>query len=128
MKPPRGGEKAPSNVSTTISVRVLPRSSRDEVAGVSEGVLRIRLTAPPLENRANDALVQFLSKTVGIPRRQVEILAGGRGRNKIVRIHGIGEGELFRRIDRISPEGIERPGNDPGAIKGMTGKKGVPEG
>ncbi len=88
--------------SATLSVRVLPRSPREEVAGLSEGAVRIRLTAPAVENRANEALVRFLSKALGVPRRQVELLVGERGRHKIVRIHGMSSEEVYRRL------GLER--------------------
>lgn len=84
--------------SSTFSVRVMPRSSREEVAGLSEGDVRIRLTAPAIENRANEALVRFLSQALGVPRRQVELLAGERGRRKVVRIHGMSKEEIFRRL------------------------------
>ena len=84
--------------SSTFSVRVMPRSSREEVAGLSEGDVRIRLTAPAIENRANEALVRFLSQALGVPRRQVELLAGERGRRKVVRIHGMSREEIFRRL------------------------------
>lgn len=88
--------------SATLSVRVLPRSPRDEVAGLSEGTVRIRLTAPAVENRANEALVRFLSQALGVPRRQVELLVGERGRRKLVRIHGLSSEEVYRRL------GLER--------------------
>ncbi len=84
--------------SATVAVRVQPRSSRDGVAGLSEGVLRVRLTAPPVENRANEALVRFLAGALGVPRGCVEIVAGDRGRNKIVRVRGIAPDELHRRL------------------------------
>ena len=99
MKQPRGeGGRPPAGAHATFSVRVLPRSSKEEVAGFSEGTARIRLTAPPLENRANEALIRFLSKALGVHRRQVELVTGARGRNKIVRVQGITEEEPFRRL------------------------------
>jgi uncharacterized protein (TIGR00251 family) len=98
MKNPRKGGKGKADASATLSVHVLPRSSKEEVAGFSEGAARIRLTAPPVENRANEALVLFLSRTLGIPRRQVELVAGVRGKRKIVRVHGFTQEELFRRL------------------------------
>jgi len=98
VKGPREAEGETGGVSTTFSVRVLPRSSKEEVAGFSEGVVRIRLTAPPVENRANEALVKFLSRVLDVPRRQVEIVAGGSGRRKIVRVLGAARGEVFRRL------------------------------
>lgn len=81
-----------------MTVRVQPRSSRDGVAGLSEGILRVRLTAPPVENRANEALVRFLAEALGVPRGCVEIVAGDRGRNKIVRVRGVAPDELRRRL------------------------------
>ncbi len=98
MKKSRDGGRGPSDPSATLSVHVLPRSSKEEVAGFSEGAARIRLTAPPVENRANEALLLFLSRKLGIPRRRVELVAGGRGRRKIVRFHGFSREELFRRL------------------------------
>ena len=68
------------------------------MAGLSEGVLRVRLTAPPVENRANEALVRFLAEALGVPRGCVEIVAGDRGRNKIVRVRGVAPDELRRRL------------------------------
>ncbi len=90
----RGGTEA----SATVTVRVQPRASRDEVAGMSAGVVRIRLTAPPVENRANEALVRFLAGALDVPRAQVEIVTGGRGRNKVVRVRGLAPQELYRRL------------------------------
>ncbi|GAB4363725.1 MAG: hypothetical protein Kow00128_04740 [Deltaproteobacteria bacterium] len=52
-------------------------------------VLRVRLTAPPVENRANEALVRFLAKSLGVSRRSVTILSGGTGRRKLVRVEGL---------------------------------------
>lgn len=105
MSGPRdpGPRRAGPELSATVTVRVQPRASRDGVVGFSEGVLRVRLTAPPLENRANEALVRFLAGALGVPRAWVDIVAGGRGRNKIVRVHGIGPGELYGRL------GLEKP-------------------
>ncbi|HEU5360258.1 MAG TPA: DUF167 domain-containing protein [Candidatus Deferrimicrobiaceae bacterium] len=87
----------------TVAVHVLPRASREGVAGILGDAVRVRLTAPPLENRANEALVRFLADALGVPRTRVEIVAGRRGRRKIVRVGGISRGELLRRL------GLEQP-------------------
>ncbi len=97
--PARGGTER----SATVTVRVQPRASRDEVAGLSEGGLRIRLTAPPLENRANEALIRFLARALDVPRASVEIVTGDRGRNKVVRIRGIAPDELYGRLGLKEP-------------------------
>jgi hypothetical protein len=69
-----------------IDVRVQPRASRTEFAGVIGGRLRIRLRAPPVDGRANAALVEFLSGAFGVPRASVSIERGISGRDKLVRI------------------------------------------
>jgi hypothetical protein len=92
-----------TGTSATFFVRVVPRSAREGVAGTSGGAVRIRLTAPPVENRANEALVRFLSKSLDIPRRRVELVTGERGRHKVVRIQGMSREEIFRRL------GLEQP-------------------
>lgn len=68
------------------------------MAGFSEGTVRIRLTAPPVENRANEALVRFLSRVLDVPRGRVEIVTGGTGRRKIVRVAGAAREDVFRRL------------------------------
>jgi uncharacterized protein (TIGR00251 family) len=98
-----------SGPSATFAVRVLPRSAREEVAGLSEGAVRVRLTAPAVENRANEALVRFLSRVLDVPRRQVELLAGARGRRKVVRIHGLSREEIFRRLGLERDAVLEQP-------------------
>jgi uncharacterized protein (TIGR00251 family) len=79
----------------TFSVRVLPRSSRSEIAGVLEGVLRIKLTAPPVEGAANKALVEFFSGRLHIAKSKITILSGQTGRAKTIHIAGIDKEKLL---------------------------------
>jgi uncharacterized protein (TIGR00251 family) len=90
---------------TTVAVHVLPRASREGVAGLAGDAVRIRLTAPPLENRANEALVRFLAAELKIPRPRVEIVSGMRGRRKVVRISGLSRDDIFRRLKLETPPG-----------------------
>jgi uncharacterized protein (TIGR00251 family) len=89
----------------TMEVHVLPRASREGVAGFAGGAVRIRLTAPPLENRANEALVRFLAKALGVSRASVEIVAGKRGRKKVVRVTGMSRDDVFRHLKLETPPG-----------------------
>ena len=73
----------------TLLVRVQPRASKDEVVGVIDGALKIRLKAPAVENRANEALVEFLAELLKTPKSAVRILAGERSRTKRVEIRGV---------------------------------------
>jgi len=72
----------------TFHVRVQPRASRDAVGGEWDGALRVRLTAPPLDGRANDALCRLLAAELNVPPRAVKILSGERSRTKRVEVTG----------------------------------------
>jgi uncharacterized protein (TIGR00251 family) len=72
-----------------VSVRVQPRASRNAVDGEWQGALKVRLTAPPLDDRANEALCAFLAELLKIPKSAVRILAGERSRTKRVEIWGV---------------------------------------
>jgi len=89
--------------SAILSVRVVPRSSREGIAGYAEGVVRIRLNAPPVEGRANDALIRFLAKALGVPRSRVALVSGEAGRNKIVRVAGITRAAALAALGLPSP-------------------------
>ena len=73
----------------TFQVRVQPRASRDEVAGTMDGAMKIRLQAPALANRANEALCELLSALLKTSKSAVRILSGERGRTKVVEIRGV---------------------------------------
>ena len=79
-------ETAPS---ATFSVRVIPRAVKEGIAGYEGEVLRIRLNAPPVDGKANEALARFLAKALGVSRGSVTLVSGEKGRNKIVRVEGM---------------------------------------
>lgn len=70
-------------------VRVQPRASRDAIAGTMDGALKIRLCAPPVENRANEALIEFLSSVLKTSKSAVRIRSGEQSRSKRVEIFGV---------------------------------------
>jgi uncharacterized protein len=69
-----------------FDVRVQPRASRTVVGGAHGGALRVRLSAPPVDGAANDALVDALAESLGVPRRAVRIVAGATSRGKVVEV------------------------------------------
>ncbi len=69
-----------------LQVRVQPRASRDAIAGVMGDCLKIRLTAPPVEGRANDCLIAYLAELFGVPKSQVILERGNSSRQKLLRI------------------------------------------
>lgn len=81
-----------------LQVRVTPRSSRHRVDGVLGDALKIRLQAPPVEGKANEALVEFLAEQLDVPRRAVQLEAGAQSRTKRVRIAGLTGAEVQRRL------------------------------
>src|SRR6516165_8627667 len=87
-----------SRSGVVLTVRVRSRASRDEVAGVMQGALKIRLCAPAVENQANEALTKFLSAVLKIPKSSVRILGGERARTKRVEIVGVTRQQLMNLL------------------------------
>ena len=81
-----------------IRVRITPRAARDQIAGWREGLLLVRVTAPPLEGQANAALARLLARALDVPPSRVGVVAGARGREKTVEIEGLGQDEALRRL------------------------------
>ena len=79
----------------TFLVRVQPRASKDEIAGEMGGALKVRLQAPPVDDRANEALVEFLAQLLKTPRTAVRILSGERSRTKRIEIRGVTRQQIF---------------------------------
>lgn len=78
-----------TSVGVRVPVRAQPSASRSELAGEYDGALRIRLAAPPVEGAANDELIRFIAKRVGVPKSAVVVTAGESGRNKTLEISGV---------------------------------------
>jgi uncharacterized protein len=76
-------------MSVTISVRVQPRARRDELVAVRDGVVVVRVTAPPLDGRANDAVRRLLAEQLGVRTANVTIVRGERSRDKLVQVDGL---------------------------------------
>ena len=70
-----------------LTLRVQPRAGRDEIVGPHGDALKVRITAPPVEGRANAHLVKFIAAAFDVSRRDVELLAGDTGRTKRLRVH-----------------------------------------
>lgn len=74
----------------TLTLHIQPGAKRTEVAGLHGEALKIRLAAPPIEGRANEALLRFIADTFGVPVRSVELKQGGQSRHKVVAVSGSG--------------------------------------
>lgn len=86
-----------------IRVHLTPRSGRDELKGWRDDVLRVRVTASPVEGQANAALVRLLAKALDVPGSRVGIIAGTHGREKTVVIEGLTQAEALARLHHPHP-------------------------
>jgi uncharacterized protein (TIGR00251 family) len=84
----------------TLRVRVRPRASQDALSGERDGALVVRLTAPPVEGAANDALARFLGKALGVAPSAVRVVGGASGRHKVVSVAGV---DAATARERLSP-------------------------
>ena len=81
-----------------FAVRVMPRASKNEIAGRVGDAIKVRLTAPPVEGKANKALIAFLAQELGVRKSQVEIVAGETSRNKVICVLGLSPAEVEERL------------------------------
>jgi hypothetical protein len=82
-----------------LTLRVTPRARKTEFAGVLEdGILRVRVAAPPVEGKANAELLSFLARVLGVRKNRIEIIAGQRGLDKIVSVLDLSAEEVQARI------------------------------
>jgi uncharacterized protein (TIGR00251 family) len=72
-----------------FAVKVQPRARKNEIKGEIEGALKVALTAPPIEGRANEACIEFFAKLLKVPRSSITIASGASSRNKVLRIAGV---------------------------------------
>jgi uncharacterized protein (TIGR00251 family) len=82
----------------TFAIRVLPRSSRCEIAGVQDNALKLKITAPPVEGAANEECIKFLSKRLDVAKSRISIVTGGHSRLKTVHVAGLTRKDFDSRI------------------------------
>jgi uncharacterized protein len=85
-------------MSTDLHVRLQPRARREEVVGERAGAVVIRVTAPPVDGRANAALCAFVARAAGVPPSRVSVVRGHGSRDKVVRVDGVEEMALRRAL------------------------------
>jgi uncharacterized protein (TIGR00251 family) len=84
---------------SALAVRVTPRASRNEVVEMLEdGTIKVRLAAPPVDDQANEALIEFLSDILGVPKSRLDIVAGATGRDKLVAVMDMDAETAHQRI------------------------------
>jgi uncharacterized protein (TIGR00251 family) len=87
-----------TNDGVTFTIHVQPRASRNEICGIHGGELKVRLTAPPVDDAANRLCVEFLAKRLDISKSQVVVVNGHKSRHKLIRISGIDRRRLLQLL------------------------------
>ena len=102
---PCGFESRPGYfMSVELAVRVQPRAKKDEVVGLRGEQVVIRISAPPVDGKANAALEAFIAKRAGVAKSSVSVVRGHTGRDKVVRVEGI-DAERLRNALGVAAEG-----------------------
>ena len=87
----------------TLTVRVHPGARRNAITGAHDGALKVSLTTPPTDGRANAALIAFVAEQLSVPKGQIGILTGHTSRSKTLRVQGITPAEALARLSQPSP-------------------------
>jgi hypothetical protein len=85
-----------------LSVKVQPRASKNETAEVLGDELKIKVTAPPVDSAANEALVRFLAEKLDCPRRSVQLVRGHTSRHKVIALHGVSLADVMTKLSATS--------------------------
>lgn len=92
-----------------LALKVQPRAPANEIRDALGSELRVRVTAPPVDAAANEALVRFLAKELEVPRNRVELMRGHTSRHKLVKIHGISVEAILQKLRKnTAPRGKGR--------------------
>lgn len=83
---------------TRLQIRVQPGASRNEIVDFNGEVLRVRIAAPPVRDKANRELIVFLSKTLDVDKSSICIIKGHSSRNKVVSVAGLSQDEIIKRL------------------------------
>lgn len=82
----------------SFAVRVQPKAKKNAIVGEMDGALKLAVTAPPIEGRANEAVVRFVAELLNVARSSVTIAAGASSRNKVVRVEGLSAAQVRSRL------------------------------
>jgi uncharacterized protein len=82
----------------TFAIKVHPRARKNAITGELGGALKLSLTAPPVEGRANEACIEFLANLLKVPRSSITIASGQSSRRKVIRVSGVSADEVQKRL------------------------------
>lgn len=88
--------------SVLLSIKLQPRASAEEIGESLGNELRVKVTAPPVDSAANEALIRLLAETLDCPRNRVELIRGQTSRHKVVKLHGMIAEEVARKLENLA--------------------------
>lgn len=92
-----------------LNVRVQPGSGQDKIVGFVDGMLRVKVAAPPVQGKANQALVALLAETLGVRKGQVSIVRGQASKQKVVAVEGLAPSQMEARLKGLTPSESDPP-------------------
>ena len=85
-----------------IKIKIVPSSSKNKIVGVYNKALKITITAPPVEGKANKKCIAYLAKYFDVAKSKIEIISGQTSKNKLIKIYDISQKEILEKIEKIS--------------------------
>ncbi len=86
------------NKSNWLSIKVTPNAGHNQIAGFADGVLQVKIAAPPVRGKANKELIDFLGEALGVRKCSLSIVRGQTSRNKVIAVEGMSNEEIIRRL------------------------------
>jgi uncharacterized protein (TIGR00251 family) len=84
-----------------LTIKLQPKASSNEICGAQGNELRVKVTAPPVDGAANEALIRLLADELDCPRHQIQLLRGQTSRHKTIKVQGIKEDEVLRKLNLL---------------------------
>jgi len=93
-----------SNAALDIPLHVQPRARRSQIAGYFNGALKLKIAAPPVDDAANRAVIEFFAVLLDLPKSRLRIVAGAKSRDKVLRIDALSLREFLQHIPGVTPQ------------------------
>jgi hypothetical protein len=88
----------PASTGIDVAIHVQPRARRNEISGLHNGALKLKVVAPPVEDAANRAVIQFFASLLNVPKSRLKIISGEKSRDKMLRLEGVSQPDLLSHL------------------------------
>jgi len=95
-----------SNACLDVPLHIQPRAKRNQIAGYFNGALRLKIAAPPVDDAANRAIIDYFASLLDLPKSRLKIVAGTKSRDKVLRIDALSLREFLRRLPEENPQSV----------------------